>query len=172
MKIYKINIDLKNKIWEWLKKNNIANRGEFDGNKENQLVGLIGEYEVHNLLLGYYPEFKNSFDGGIDIIYKNKSIDVKTMGRTVDAKLSYINNFVSSQIKYDCDILVFVSINKKQNTFQICGYINKEDLEIESMFYEKGEKRYRDDGTFFILKTDTYEIYNYNLIDTQYINEI
>ena len=113
MKIYKINIDLKNKIWEWLKTNNIANRGEFDGNKENQLVGLIGEYEVHNLLLGYYPEFKNGFDGGIDIIYKNKS-----------------------------------------------------------MFYEKGEKRYRDDGTFFILKTDTYEIYNYNLIDTKYINEI
>ena len=73
---YKINQEQKKRIWKWLQSNNIANRGEFDGDKQKQLVGLIGEFEVHNYLLGYYPEFKKGFDGGVDIIYKDKTIDV------------------------------------------------------------------------------------------------
>ena len=170
MKTYKINVEQKERIWKWLKNNNIANRGSFDGDREKQLIGLIGEFEVHNYLLGFYPEFKKcKYDGGIDIIYKDKSIDVKTMGRTVDSKIEYINNFKSSQIKYECDIIIFVSINKKENTYQICGGINKNNLEIDAILYEKGKNRYRDDGTSFKLYTDTYEIYNYNLIDIENI---
>ena len=73
---YKINEEQKQRIWKWLQNNTVANRGKFDGTKENQLLGLIGEFEVHNYLLGYYPKFKKGFDGGIDIVYKGKTIDV------------------------------------------------------------------------------------------------
>ena len=169
---YKINEKQKARIWKWLQNNTIANRGKFDGTKENQLLGLIGEFEVHNYLLGYYPEFKKGFDGGIDIVYKGKTIDVKTMGRNVDIKMEYVNNFYSCQLKYDCDVLIFASINKQDNTFQICGWIDKKNIPRKSIFYEQGEKRYRDDGSYFELEADTYEIYNYNLIDMKYLDEV
>ena len=166
---YKINQEQKKRIWKWLQSNNIANRGEFDGDKQKQLVGLIGEFEVHNYLLGYYPEFKKGFDGGVDIIYKGKTIDVKTMGRNVDCQMRYVNNFVASQLKYDCDVIIFVSVNKKDNTFSICGWIEKNNLQRKSILYEKGEKRQRDDGTFFKCEADMYEIFNYNLIDMKWL---
>ena len=166
----KINQEQKRRIWNWLQNNTVANRGVNDGNKENQLTGLIGEFEVHNYLLGYYPEFSNSFDGGVDIVYKGKTIDVKTMCRTVDAKMEYANNFYACQLKYNCDIIIFVSLNRLENTIQICGWIEKKNLEKKSIFYEKGEKRYRDDGTYFKFKADNYEIYNYNLIDISWFD--
>jgi len=169
---YKINKEQKERIWKWLQTNNVANRGHFDGTKENQLLGLVGEFEVHKYLLGSYPKFKKGFDNGIDVVYKGLTIDVKTMGRNVDAKMKYVNNFLSCQLKYDCDVLIFVSINKQENTFQICGWIEKKNLHRKSIFYEKGERRYRDDGTYFELESDTYEIYNYNLIDMKYLDEI
>ena len=106
MKIYNINLENKNKIWNWLKTNNIANRGRFDGNKEKQLIGLIGETEFYNLIYNKYPEPKKGFDNGVDIIYNDKSIDVKTMSRNVDCKNHYVNNFLECQLKYDCDFIV------------------------------------------------------------------
>ena len=38
-----INKQVKSKCWNYLKTNNLANRGEHDGNKENQLIGLLAE---------------------------------------------------------------------------------------------------------------------------------
>ena len=137
---YKINQEQKKRIWKWLQSNNIANRGEFDGDKQKQLVGLIGEFEVHNYLLGYYPEFKKGFDGGVDIIYKDKTIDVKTMGRNVDCQMHYVNNFVASQLKYDCDVIIFVSVNKKDNTFSICGWIEKIICSVNQYFMRRERK--------------------------------
>jgi len=163
MKIYNINLENKNKIWNWLKTNNIANRGRFDGNKEKQLIGLIGETEFYNLIYNKYPELKKGFDNGIDIIYDNKSIDVKTMSRNVDCKNHYVNNFLECQLKYDCDFIVFVSINIKKNTFQICGYIPKNEILDKGILYKKGDIRTRDDETTFTCEENMYEIKNVDL---------
>tara|TARA_Y100000310_G_C20124929_1_gene553192 strand:- start:25 stop:549 length:525 start_codon:yes stop_codon:yes gene_type:complete len=172
MTLLEINKEQKLRIWNYLKTNSIAKRGRFDGNKENQLLGLIAEFEIHNLLLGHYPEFKSGFDNGVDIIYKGKSIDVKCMGRNVYVKMDYVNNFLECQLKYNCDVLIFASINKEENCLQICGWIYKKDIPKKSILYEKGERRYRTDGTYFTLQENTYEITNYNLIDFKYIYEI
>jgi len=163
MKIYNINLENKNKIWNWLKSNNIAQRGKFDGSKEKQLIGLIGEFEFHYFLFGCYPPFKNEFDKGVDILYNNKSIDVKTMSRNVNCKDHYVNNFLECQLKYNCDIIVFLSINMKKNTFQICGYIPKKEILEKGILYKKGDIRTRDDKTKFICEENMYEIKNVDL---------
>ena len=163
MKIYNINLENKNKIWNWLKSNNIAQRGKFDGSKEKQLIGLIGETEFYNLIYNKYPELKKGFDDGIDIIYNDKSIDVKTMSRNVNCKEHYVNNFLECQLKYNCDFIVFVSINIKNNTFQICGYIPKKEILAKGILYKKGDTRTRDNETKFTCKENMFEIKNVDL---------
>jgi len=168
LKVHKINIDIKRKIWNYLQDNSIANRGHFDGSKENQLLGLIAEFEIHNILLGFYPEFKEGFDNGVDIIYNDYTIDVKCMGRTVDCKKSYVNNFLECQLKYNTDIIIFTSINKIENNLQVCGWLWKKELIEKGTLYKKGEKRYRDDSSYFILAENTYEVLNKDLNNFNY----
>ena len=158
----KIPKELKVKCWNFLKKNNLGNRLEANGNKEQQFVGLIGEIMVVNLF-GLEYKFSQGFDGGFDFIYKGKKIDVKTMGRTVDPKPYFVNNFIAFQKDFNCDYYIFTSLNKKTNELTICGYLSKEDLLKKSTLYKKGTKRTRTNGTSFILKADTYEIENFNL---------
>jgi hypothetical protein len=158
----KIPKELKVKCWNFLKKNNLGNRLEANGNKEQQFVGLIGEIMVVNLF-GLEYKFSQGFDGGFDFIYKGKRIDVKTMGRTVEPKPYFVNNFIAFQKDFNCDYYIFTSLNKKTNELTICGYLSKEDLLKKSTLYKKGTKRTRTNGTSFILKTDTYEIENFNL---------
>ena len=105
---------LKTDVWEYLNENNIGNRFEFNGNKEQQFVGLVGEIIIKRLF-GLDHEFKNGFDGGFDFVYKGLKIDVKTMGRNVDVKDYFVNNFVAHQKQFDCDIYIFCSLNKKTN---------------------------------------------------------
>jgi len=168
----KVNQDIIQYCKNQVDKYNFGKRSSANGNKEQQLTGIIGQSVVMNLFGLGNVNGEDGFDDGVDILYNNKKIDVKTMGRNVDAKMKYVNNFLSCQLKYDCDVLIFVSINKQENTFQICGWIEKKNLHRKSIFYEKGERRYRDDGTYFQLESDTYEIYNYNLIDMKYLDEI
>ena len=158
----KIPKELKVKCWNFLKKNNLGNRLEANGNKEQQFVGLIGEIMVVNLF-GLEYKFSQGFDGGFDFIYKGKRIDVKTMGRTVDPKPYFVNNFIAFQKDFNCDYYIFTSLNKKTNELTICGYLSKEDLLKKSTLYKKGTKRTRTNGTSFVLKADTYEIENFNL---------
>ena len=158
----KIPKELKVKCWDFLKKNNLGNRLEANGNKEQQFVGLIGEIMVVNLF-GLEYKFSQGFDGGFDFIYKGKRIDVKTMGRTVDPKPYFVNNFIAFQKDFNCDYYIFTSLNKKTNELTICGYLSKEDLLKKSTLYKKGTKRTRTNGTSFVLKADTYEIENFNL---------
>ncbi len=164
----KIPKEIKVKCWNFLKNNNLGNRLEANGNKEQQFVGLIGEVMVVNLF-GLKYKFSYGFDGGFDFEYNGKKIDVKTMGRTVNPKPNFVNNFIAFQKDFNCDYYVFASLNKKSNELNICGYLSKYDLLNKSIFYKKGTKRERSDGTYFILKADTYEIENFKLNN---INEL
>lgn len=158
MRKFKIDSDNKIRIWNWLQNNSIAHRGRFDGDKEKQLVGLVGESEFYKLLYGEYPEFKDGFDQGVDLVYKGKRIDVKTMGRNVVCTSSYVNNFLKCQLDYKCDIVVFISLNKKDNYFQVCGSLPKHLISQLGKFYPAGSTRYRDDNTSFVVQEDMYEV--------------
>lgn len=167
MEIYKyqkiiIPNKLKNDVWQYLNENNIGNRFEFNGNKEQQFVGLVGEIIIKRLF-GLDHEFKNGFDGGFDFVYKGLKIDVKTMGRNVDVKDYFVNNFVAHQKKFDCDIYIFCSLNKKTNELTICGFLSKKELLKKSIYRKKGETMQRSNGTTFVLKTNNYQIENKDL---------
>ena len=160
--ILKVSNELKIKCWDYLSKNNMGNRHSANGNKEQQLVGLLGEIVVKEYF-GIKHEWLKGFDGGFDFIYKGNKIDVKTMGRNVDPKEFYVNNFISFQKDFDCDYYIFTSLNKKTNQLKICGYVSKKELLEKSILYKKGDIRYREDGTNFKMKADTYEIKNSSL---------
>ena len=161
--IFKISNDLKIQCWEFLKNNNLGNRHTANGNKEQQLVGLIGEI-ITKKYFGVKHKWVNGFDGGFDFIYNNKKIDVKTMGRNVTPKKFYVNNFIALQKDFDCDYYIFTSLNKIKNELCICGYVSKKELLEKSILYKKGAIRHRENGTTFKMKADTYEIKN-NLLN-------
>tara|TARA_Y100000385_G_C13097926_1_gene642567 strand:+ start:2375 stop:2908 length:534 start_codon:yes stop_codon:yes gene_type:complete len=161
-KKFKIPEKLKNEVWHFVNQHNIGNRFEFNGSKEQQFVGLIGEIMVKRLF-GFNHEFKNGFDGGFDFEYKGLKIDVKTMGRNVDVKDYFVNNFVAHQIKYDCDIYIFCSLNKRKNELTICGHVGKKELLNVATLVKKGSKRYRKDGSTFKSTTAMFEIKNTDL---------
>ena len=96
--IRKINPDIVDSCVDYLKTHNMANRGRFDGSKQNQLIGLIGELDTHYLLKDEYQDLKiktNDFDGGVDIVHNKDTYDVKTMARTVYTKIDFVNNFAN-----------------------------------------------------------------------------
>lgn len=162
MNSYKIPKSLKEKTWDWLQDHSMGHRFDANGSKAEQFVGLLGE-NMFRMINDLPPKFVKGFDGGYDLIFMGQKTDVKTMGRRVDPKPHYVNNFVGYQKDFDCDLYVFCSINKSTNTFWICGYTDKQTLLTESNFYEKGERRYRDDGSYFINKAPLYEIENTKL---------
>jgi len=154
--------ELKTLCWDYVQNNNMGNRFDFNGNKEQQYLGLIGE----NMVRKYYNmpySFSEGFDGGHDIILNGYKIDVKTMGRTVDPQPHYANNFVAYQKELDCDILYFTSINKKTSTIFFCGWTWKNDFLNEALYFEQDAIRHRDDGTNFKILAPLYEISNKNL---------
>lgn len=157
--ILNIPYKLKLECWNYLSKNNMGNRHSANGNKEQQFVGLIGEVLTKSIF-GLKHEYKNGFDGGFDLEYKGNKIDIKTMGRTVNMKPYFVHNFIGFQKHFNCDIYIFNSLNKKTNNLEVCGWVTKDELINKSYFYKKGEIRNRDNGTFFKMKTDTYEIEN------------
>lgn len=161
-KKYKISNKLKTDVWQYLNENNIGNRYEANGNKEEQFVGLVGEIIIKHLF-NIKHEFNKGFDGGYDFTYKGFKIDVKTMGRNVDVKDYFVNNFIAFQKSYDCDIYIFCSLNKQKNELSVCGYLGKKELLKLATLYKKGDTRTRTNGTTFKMKTDTYEIKNNKL---------
>ena len=155
--------ELKVKVWKHLQENNLGQRGNADGNQEQQYVGLLGEYTVKKYL-GLPLEFNIEFDGGFDMAdIDGRKWDVKTMGRMVDPKPSYVNNLIASQLGYDCDYYLFCSLNKRTSVLTVCGYISTTTFKKMAYFTPEGKKITRDDGTTFKMKTDNWTIANEDL---------
>jgi len=151
---------------------NFGQRGIADGNKEEQFVGCIGE-SILREIFGKPPlDGSNGFDGGCDILYEKIKIDVKTMGRTTDVKDYYVHNFIALQKKYDVDVYIFTSFNKRKRELTVCGWITKEDFFKKAKIFKKGTKRYRSNGSYFETKADLYEIKNSELNDITDFDEL
>jgi hypothetical protein len=154
--------EIKTSVWNFVSNNNIGQRSKANGNKVQQYVGLLGEVVVKKYL-GVDYELKSGFDGGFDLNYKGLKIDVKTMGRTVEPRENYVNNFIAYQEKFDCDAYVFCSLNKTNYNLTVCGWVTKKQLQERSKIYKEGTERTRADGSVFKLKAPTYEIKNNQL---------
>lgn len=158
-------------IEDYLKDHNLGKRGFEDGTPSKQKVGLIGELLVSNYLLGSYPDLKKRpdvFDGGYDILYRGKKIDVKTMERKTYVRPNFVNNFYILQEGHNADIIIFCSYNFIANVLEICGWLPKNELSKRGIYYEAGTKRIRTDGSFFHFRQSNYEVENKDLdfIDT------
>ena len=152
----------------------LGNRNDgSDGNESQQLVGIIGENSIRNMFSLPLMEKRNEHDGGYDITIHGKKIDVKTMGRTVNPKLNFVNNFVLSQSSFNPDAYIFTSINKINLVMTVCGWITSDEMKKNMECFQKGETRNRSDGSRFILKADMGEIPNNKLnYNFKNINEL
>jgi hypothetical protein len=151
---------------------NFGNRGIGDGNKSEQLTGVIGQCTIQYLLNIPLIDFESKFDGGIDIIINNRKIDIKTMGRKSNPKPFFVNNLIGLQIHFEVDIYIFCSLNKTNNVLTVCGWISKKDFLLNASLHEKGSYRYRSDGTKFSTKADLYEIENSKLNQISSIEDL
>lgn len=174
IEISKFNKNIIKHCVDQIKQYNFGKRGIADGNKRQQLVGLIGQTVVSELLQQPWVDGSSGFDNGHDLLYNGKKIDVKTMER----KSSYLpphyaNNFMASQFKFDCDAYIFTSLNSKKNTkLTIAGWVTKEEFKKKAKFFPRGMTRERDDGTHFSTKADLYEIYMKDLRDVNSIHDL
>jgi hypothetical protein len=168
----KVSNELESYCIDQVDKYNFGQRFTANGNKEQQLTGIIGQSVVMLLFDLHLPNGSNGFDNGVDLIYDDKTIDVKTMGRNTDVKPSYTNNFIKLQDYFPTEIYIFCSYNKLKKEVTVCGWIDKENFILKRTFYEKGSKRIRFDGTELIIFTDAYEIDNIHLNDVNNIQEL
>lgn len=148
-------------IREYLKHHNLGNRGVEDGSPRKQEVGLIGELIVHHYLFENYPnlrEKKDGFDGGFDILFNDKRIDVKTMERKSYVRPDFVNNFYIMQEGHNAEIIVFCSYHNTDHVIEICGWLPKPELKKRGIFYAAGTQRHRTDGSSFTFRQDNYEV--------------
>lgn len=94
------------------------------------------------------------------------------MTRTVSVQPHYVHNFIGYQENYQVDYYIFASYNKRNDVFTICGYVSKEEFKLLANFYNKGDKRYRDDDTWFISRAPLYEIMQSKLKSLDSIEDI
>lgn len=138
--------------------NNMGQRSFANGNIDNQLYGLLGEYYTAFHYDQPSPlEKKKGFDGGYDMIIAGKKWDVKTRwlkqeNRGFDPTYE-ITDLFGSQRNYDVDGYIFGVINKRQ--FLIVGWMEKEEYFEKATLYRKGTQIR---NTSYTWKDDNYSL--------------
>lgn len=133
-----------------------------NGNRTEQIVGITGELMIRELF-GMEELEPDGFDGGYDLHFGNRLIDVKTMGRSVHPKEDFVNNLMAVQFKFRATHYIFCSLNKKTRVLTVCGWASKQDIQEKAEYFVEGFTRKRSDGTSFITKASLYEIKNSSL---------
>ena len=149
---------------ETVRNGNFGMRSHSNGTQLQQLYGIIAQ----NAILFAYglPFVKHSegWDGGFDLTLFNQRIDVKTKNRIVTPKLDYEASVVEAQINYDVESYLFTSLNTNTCELTVCGWITKEDLLSKARKYKRGDLVERDNGTSFVCRLDSYQLY-YNQLN-------
>lgn len=149
----------------------LGHRGQFDGTKKNQLVGMLAQTVVADLFNTERPK-GTGYDGGVDLVINKHSVDVKAMQRSVPVQDDFVHNLVASQFKYDCEYYIFTSLNTKNGFLTVCGVASKQTIKTKAKLFEKGETRRRSDGTTFQIQADMYEIKQSDLIQVNSLYEL
>lgn len=157
----------------WLVNNtNYGQRGIADGDKRQQLCGIIGQCMVVDALGYELPKASNEHDGGVDLNYNGLTIDIKTMGRNCDPRPEFVNNLIGLQAHFNVDAYIFCSLNREDVSLTICGWIFKKEFLKRAIFTPKNEFRVRSDGSKFQTKADLYEIANNCLNSVKSIEDL
>ena len=151
---------------------NFGMRSQANGTREQQYTGILGQCTILELLGKELINGADGCDDGEDLNFEGLSIDVKTMGRTTDVRPDFVNNFIALQMKFQTDLYIFCSLNKKNEELTICGWIPKSEFLKKASFFPKGTTRRRTDGTSFQTFADLYEIKNTELYDASSIQEL
>lgn len=151
---------------------NFGQRGYGDGNKKEQLTGIIGQTVFADLINDVRPNGETGFDEGKDFIINNKRVDIKTMTRSVPMRSFFVHNFVGYQKEYQVDYYVFASFNTKANILTICGYVSKNEFFEKADYFPKGSLRERSDGTKFRTFAPLYEIKQTDLYSPVLLDEL
>jgi len=151
---------------------NFGLRYTANGTKEQQLTGLIGQSVVMTWFGAGLISGEDGCDGGLDVLYAGRRIDVKTMGRTTAVKPYYTNNFLALQADYKTDVYIFCSYNKLKAELTVCGWVTKQELAAARRYYPRGTLRQRSDGTTFTTFADLYEIDNCALHDVTGVTDL
>jgi hypothetical protein len=170
IKRFKVEDKLISDIEGYLQDHDLGNRGVEDGDYTRQKIGLIGELTVHKYFFDTYPDLafkEDGFDGGYDIEYNGRLIDVKTKGRRTYAKPNFVNNFYLLQANHNDNTIVFCSYHTTEHVLEICGWLPKSELATKGIYYAAGTSRQRTDGSSFIFRQDNYEVENKNLYDIE-----
>lgn len=135
---------------DYLAKGGLGHRGNFDGNRVQQLFGLEAQVVVGDLLGHKRPEHQEGFDGGYDLEVNGRRYDVKCeMRTTAFMPRKYVHNLNGAQEHYKTDGYIFVSYNARIGVFEICGFISKVDFMKNAEHFPDGAERKRADGTTF-----------------------
>jgi hypothetical protein len=172
MIIVKVTENLEKHCVEQIERFNFGKRFTANGNKEQQLTGIIGQSVVMQMFGLDFVDGNIGFDDGVDLTFNDRTMDVKTMGRNTDVKTSYTNNFLKIQDYFKTQIYIFCSYNKIKKEVTVCGWIDKENFIAKRNYFEKGAIRKRFDGTEFIVFSDLYEIDNEHLNNVNSIEEL
>ena len=155
-------ISVENKLIEHcqqlVKTINFGHRYTANGNAEQQLTGIIGQSIIMQAFDLGYVDGNGGFDNGVDLIFNNKKVDVKTMGRTTDVKRNYTNNFLKLQDYFETEVYIFCSYHKIKKEVTVCGWIDKSEFTVKRKLFPKGTIRTRTNGTSFTTFADLYEI--------------
>ena len=94
------------------------------------------------------------------------------MGRNYRTWHTNVANFSAYQLKTDCDILIFCSINKSSHQIEFCGWIYKAELKSKGDFHKKGSIIPRGRSGKFKVISDLYEVSHKHLRDIREVTDI
>lgn len=154
----KITNEQRKAAWKIVSQTNMGNRGEFDGNKNQQYTGMLGEIIMADMLGFDRPNeaLSDRNKKGIDFVIYGRKVDLKTMARDYDVRDNYVNDLYKGQVDSDyseTEIYAFSSINKKKGEITFIGIIPKNWIK-EEWLHLKGELRRNN----WELPADAYEI--------------
>lgn len=131
----------------------------FNGNREKQTTGIMGELAVYKILDKPFPDYEEFSFGDIDI--NGKQIDIKTR-RSSNSYMrpDWKHNLVKHQLTHLVEVVLFINYNAGQRTMEIDGWLTKEDIvkNLDLWSKAKGQSSVRDDGTRLKMLTNNIEV--------------
>lgn len=169
------NNNIESQVWRYVQKNNLGKRDNFNGDPRQQFYGLLTQSVLQKKLGQPVLSVESDFDNGIDIIYNNYTIDVKTTLRNVNVKESYPANLLDSQFRgkrYKNDYYIFCSYNVKENIIQVLGILKKEDVEKLGAYFDSESKSFNETGKAINAPVARWEIPLSSLIPINSVDDI
>ena len=160
MKHFKVSQELIDYCNKAVDKNNLGLREDqkTNGKRRHQFSGLLGENVVRKILGFEYVDGSEGFDGGFDVLFMNKKIDVKTRRKPFEPEPTDYFDIPIIQLNYQNHAYIFCSHNFKEDIVSIVGWIYKDDFVKNATLFKKGTKYTYEDGTTFVARYDSYRI--------------